>query len=65
MAFAPALSASFAGREQAPRQITLRLHRQKMKLAAAEKTQGADRPKLTQGRMKMMQEPMSKMPDRR
>jgi Flp pilus assembly protein TadB len=61
IAFAAAPLASFAGQDEAQRQITQRLQEQKMKLAAAEKTQGAERDKLMQEHMKMMQETMGKM----
>ena len=61
MAFAAAPLASFAGQDEAQRQITQRLHEQKQKLAAAEKAQGAERDKLMQEHMKMMQETMGKM----
>ena len=50
-----------AGQDEAQRQITQRLQEQKRKLAAAEKAQGAERDKLMQAHMKMMQETMSKM----
>ena len=50
-----------AGQDEAQRQITQRLQEQKLKLAAAEKAQGAERDKLMQEHMKMMQETMSKM----
>ena len=53
--------AAFAGQDEAQRQITQRLQDQKIKLAAAEKTQGAERDKLMQEHMKMMQETLSKM----
>ena len=53
--------AAFAGQDEAQRQVTQRLQEQKVKLAAAEKAQGAERDKLMQEHMKMMQETMSKM----
>lgn len=51
IAFAAAPLASFAGQDEAKRQITQRLHEQKQKLAAAEKAQGAERDKLMQEHM--------------
>ena len=59
--FAAVPLASFAGQDEGQRQITQRMQEQKMKLAAAEKAQGAERDKLMQEHMKMMQETMSKM----
>ena len=53
--------ATFAAQDEAQRQITQRLQEQKLKLAAAEKAQGAERDKLMQEHMKMMQETMGKM----
>jgi hypothetical protein len=53
--------ATFAGQDEAQRQITQRLQEQKLKLAAAEKAQGAEREKLMQEHMKMMQQTMTKM----
>ena len=61
IAFAAAPLASLAGQDEAQRQITQRLQEQKMKLAGAEKAQGAERDKLMQEHMKMMQETMGKM----
>jgi leucyl aminopeptidase (aminopeptidase T) len=61
IAFAAVPLASFAGQDEAQRQITQRLQEQKMKLAAAEKAQGAERGKLMQEHMKMMQGTMGKM----
>jgi hypothetical protein len=54
IAFAAVPLATFAGQDEAQRQITQRLQEQKLKLAAAEKAQGAERDK-------MMQETMGKM----
>ena len=53
--------ATFAGQDEAQRQITQRLQEQKLKLPAAEHAQGAERDKLMQEHMKMMQETMGKM----
>lgn len=61
IAFAAVPFGAFAGQDEAQRQITQRLQAQKLKLAAAEKAQGAERDKLMQEHMKMMQETMSKM----
>ena len=61
VALAAAPLAAFAGQDEAQRQITQRLQEQKLKLAAAEKAQGAERDKLMQEHMKMMQETMGKM----
>ena len=52
---------TFAAQDDAQRQITQRLQEQKLKLAAAEKAQGAERDKLMQEHMAMMQETMGKM----
>lgn len=54
-------SASFAGQDESQRLVTQRLQQQKMQLAAAAKAQGAERDKLLQAHMKMMQETMGKM----
>jgi Flp pilus assembly protein TadB len=59
--FAAIPLATFAAQDEAQRQITQRLQEQKLKLAAAEKAQGAERDKLMQEHMKMMQETMGKM----
>ena len=61
IAFAAVPFAAFAGQDEAQRQITQRLQEQKLKLVAAEKTKGAERDKLMQEHMKMMQETMGKM----
>ena len=61
IAFAAVPLATFAGQDEAQRQITQRLQEQKLKLAAAEKAQGAEREKLMQEHMKMMQQTMTKM----
>ena len=61
IAFAAVPLATFAGQDEAQRQVTQRLQEQKLKLAAAEKAQGAERDKLIQEHMKMMQETMGKM----
>ncbi len=61
IAIAAAPLAAFAGQDEAQRQITQRLQEQKLKLAAAERVQGAERDKLMQEHMKMMQETMGKM----
>jgi uncharacterized phage-associated protein len=53
--------ATFAAQDEAQRQITQRLQQQQLQLAAAEKAQGAERDKLMQEHMKMMQETMGKM----
>ena len=53
--------ASFAGQDEAQRQITQRLQEQKLQLTAAAKAQGAERDKLLQAHMNMMQEKMGKM----
>ncbi len=61
IAFAAVPLATFAGQDEAQRQVTQRLQEQKLKLAAAENAQGAERDKLMQEHMKMMQETMGKM----
>ena len=61
IAFAAAPLATFAGQDESQRQITQRLQEQKLQLAAAENAQGAERDKLMQEHMKMMQETMGKM----
>ena len=61
IAFAAVPLATFAGQDEAQRQVTQRLQEQKLKLAAAEKAQGAERDNLMQEHMKMMQETMGKM----
>ena len=61
IAFVAVPFGAFAGQDEAQRQITQRLSEQKLKLAAAEKAQGAERDKLMQEHMKMMQETMGKM----
>ena len=61
LAFAALPLTTLAGQDEAQRQMTQRLMEQKQKLAAAEKAQGAQRDKLMQEHMKMMQETMGKM----
>ena len=61
LAFAAVPLATFAAQDEAQRQVTQRLQDQKLKLAAAEKAQGAERDRLMQEHMKMMQETMGKM----
>ena len=53
--------ASFAAQDESQRQVTQRLLEQKAQLAAIEKAQGAERDKLMQAHMKMMQDTMGKM----
>ena len=53
--------ATFAGQDEAQRQITQRLQEQKLKLTAAERAQGAERDNMMQEHMKMMRETMGKM----
>ena len=52
---------ALAGQDEGQRLITQRLQEQKLKLSAAEKAQGAERDRLMQDHMKMMQETMGKM----
>jgi hypothetical protein len=52
---------ALAGQDEGQRLITQRLQEQKLKLAAAEKAQGAERDRLIQDHMTMMQETMGKM----
>lgn len=61
IAFATVPLSSLAGQDEGQRLITQRLQEQKLKLAAAEKAQGAERDKLMQAHMKMMQDTMGKM----
>ena len=61
IAFAAFPLATFAGQDEAQRQITQRLQQQKLQLVAVEKAQGAERDKLMQEHMKMMQDTMGKM----
>jgi Ni/Co efflux regulator RcnB len=61
IAFAAAPFATFAAQDEAQRQITQRLQEQQLKLTAAEKAKGAERDKIMQEHMKMMQETMGKM----
>jgi leucyl aminopeptidase (aminopeptidase T) len=61
MAFAAVPLATFAAQDESQRQVTQRLQEQKQQLAAIEKAQGAERDKLMQAHMKMMQETMGKM----
>jgi hypothetical protein len=61
IAFAAVPVASFAAQDEAQRQITQRLQQQQVQLAAAEKAKGAERDRLMQEHMKMMQETMGKM----
>ena len=53
--------AAFAAQDEAQRQITQRLQEQQQKLGAAEKAQGAERDKLMDEHMKMMQDTMGRM----
>lgn len=52
---------ALAAQDEAQRLVTQRLQEQKLKLAAAEKAQGAERERLMQEHMKMMQETMGRM----
>ena len=61
IAFAAVPLATYAGQDESQRQITQRLQQQQLQLAAAQKAQGAERDKLMQEHMKMMQETMGKM----
>ena len=61
MMFAAIPLATSAAQDEAQRQITQQLAQEKLKLTAAEKAQGAERDKLVQEHMKMMQETMGKM----
>ena len=61
LAFAALPLTALAGQDEAQRQITQRLQQQKLQLAAVEKAQGAERDKLMQEHMKMMQDTMGKM----
>ena len=61
LVFAAIPLATLAAQDEAQRQISQRLADQKLKLTAAEKAQGAERDKLMQEHMKMMQETMGKM----
>lgn len=61
IAFAAIPLSSLAAQDEGQRLITQRLQEQKLKLAAAEKAQGAERDRLMQDHMKMMQETMGKM----
>jgi len=61
IAFAAIPIASFAAQDESQRQITQRLQQQQVQLAAAQKAQGAERDRLMQEHMKMMQETMGKM----
>ena len=61
IAIAAAPLVALAGQDEAQRQITQSLQAQKLKLAAAERAQGAERDKLMQEHMKMMQATMGKM----
>lgn len=60
-AFALAPLSGFAGQDESQRMLMQRLQVQKMKLAAVEKVQGAERDKLMQEYMTTMQETMSLM----
>lgn len=53
--------ATFAAQDESQRQVTQRLQEQKAQLAAIEKAKGAERDKLMQAHMKMMQDTMGKM----
>jgi len=61
LAFVTLPLAALAAQDEVQRQITQRLMEQKQLLAAAEKAQGAERDKLMQEHMKMMQGTMGKM----
>ena len=61
IAFAAIPLSSLAAQDEGQRLITQRLQEQKLKLAAAEKAQGAERDRLMQDHMKMMEETMGKM----
>jgi hypothetical protein len=61
IAFAAIPLSSLAAQDEGQRLITQRLQEQKLKLAAAEKAQGAERDRLMQDHMKMMQETMGRM----
>lgn len=61
MMFSAIPLATFAAQDEAQRQITQQLAQEKLKLAAAEQAQGAERDKLMQEHMKMMQGTMGKM----
>lgn len=61
IAFAAIPLSSLAAQDEGQRLITQRLQEQKLKLAAAEKAQGAERDRLMQDHMRMMQETMGKM----
>lgn len=61
VAFAAVPVTTFAAQDESQRQITQRLQQQQLQLAAAEKAQGAERDKLMQEHMKMMQDTMGKM----
>lgn len=61
IAFATLSLPALAGQDEGQRLITQRLQEQKLKLAAAEKAQGAERDRLMQDHMTMMQETMGKM----
>jgi Ni/Co efflux regulator RcnB len=61
IAFAAVPLATSAAQDESQRQMTQRLMEQKQQLAAIEKAQGAERDKLMQAHMKMMQETMGKM----
>ena len=52
---------TYAGQDESQRLMTQRLQEQKVKLAAAQRAHGAERDKLMQEHMKMMQETMGKM----
>lgn len=52
---------ALAAQDEEQRIVTQRLLQQQLKLAAAEKAQGAERDKLMQDHMKMMQETMGRM----
>jgi len=61
IAFAATPFAAYAGQDETQRLITQRLQVQKLKIVAAETAQGAEREKLMQEHMMMMQETMGKM----
>ena len=61
VAFAALPLATFAAQDESQRQMTQRLLEQKAQLAGIEKAQGAERDKLMQAHMTMMQDTMGKM----
>ena len=61
LAFGTLPLTTLAAQDESQRQMTQRLMEQKQKLATADKAQGAERDKLMQEHMTMMQETMGKM----